>query len=305
MKLSPGQPTEGINSPGEHQGRNIVALIAGAILLVTAFFFIVTAAVDAIVHRIDPETERELFSEMLPMMMEAFEGEGWDEEAEAALAPLFERVRAVAPQLPYNYTVRVSCMSEPNALAMPGGGIIVTKGMLQLIDTEEELAFVLGHELGHFIGRDHLRGMGRAAALQLAFGMMFFTTGVDPTIALQIGLDALSSAHSREQERKADTIGAAALAALHDGDVSGAYRTLNTMHAALDSGALAQMDFLRSHPVGADRREALETSTNDRGWHVSKAHGTPLSPVLKRECPPKEGPDTTGDTPPASEAAPP
>jgi Zn-dependent protease with chaperone function len=175
-------------------------------------------------------------------------------------------------------------MDEPNALAVPGGAIVVTAGLLRILETEEELAFVLGHELGHFVGRDHLRGMGRAAALQLAFGMMFLTTGIDPTVAIQIAMEAFSSAHSREQEVKADEIGAQVLATLHAGDISAAHRALNALHTALDSGALDQVDFLRSHPVGEVRRERLDALIADRGWHELKQRGTPLAPAMRAAC---------------------
>jgi len=288
MKLTPREPVDGINTPPDPTFRNIVALVVGAVLVVGVFFLFVSAVVDAVVDHLDPETEREVFEGLVPTMLESFGDLGWDEGAEEALAPLFERVRGAAPELSYAFTVRVSCHEEPNALALPGGAIVVTAGLLRVLETEEELAFVLGHELGHFVGRDHLRGIGRAAALQLAFGMMFLTTGIDPTVAIQIALEAFSSAHSREQEVAADELGAQVLATLADGDVSGAQRALNALDAAQDQGALEQIEFLRSHPGGAVRREALKGLITARGWRELKGRGTPLDPVLKSACQIKE-----------------
>ena len=45
-----------------------------------------------------------------------------------------------------------------NAVALPGGNIVVFAGLLKEIKSENELAMILGHELGHFAHRDHLRG---------------------------------------------------------------------------------------------------------------------------------------------------
>jgi Zn-dependent protease with chaperone function len=283
MKLSPRDPVDGINSPPATTWRDILGLVVGAVIVVGLFFLAVSWAVDAVVERMDPETETELFAELVPTMLESFAEGGWDEAAEAALAPVFARIRDAAPALPYDFTVRVSCMGEPNALALPGGAVVVTAGLLRMLETEEELAFVLGHELGHFVGRDHLRGIGRAAVLQLGFGMMFFATGVDPTVAVQIALEAFSSAHSREQEVLADAIGAAVLAAMTEGDVSGAERALNAL-STLDGGLVDEIDFLRSHPVGARRRDALSELTVARGWRVLRQRGTPLAPALRSAC---------------------
>lgn len=284
MKLTPRIPPEGINAPPESPLRNIAALIVGAAFVLAGVFFVVSLIVDAVVDRLDPATERTLFTEWLPEMLESFGAQGWDEEAQAALLPLFHRVHGAVEALPYDFEVRVACIPEPNALALPGGGVVVTAGLLHLLETEEELAFVLGHELGHFRHRDHLRGMGRAAALQIAVSMTSSGAGIDPSAAIEIGLQALNSAHSREQEIQADVVGAEAIAALYDGDVSGAHRALDALDRALDSGALDAVNVLRSHPVGDKRRRALDALSSDRGWRALKGRGNPLTPALSGAC---------------------
>lgn len=284
MKLSPRAPAEGINTPQERRSKTIVGLLAGAIVVVGLFFYIVTGVVDMVVEHLDPETEKSLFEAHVPDMLEAFADGGFDEAAEAAIAPLFERVVAAGPTLPYDFTLRVSCQRAPNAMALPGGAIVVTAGLLDVLETEEELAFVLGHELGHFVHRDHLRGMGRGLALQLVMGMMFLTTGMDPTVALQVAIEALSSAHSRGQEVLADGVGLDVLGVISPQDVSGAERALHALTTALGEGGLDQVDFLRSHPVGAVRLEALNASIIDKALRSTRMEGTPLPAALKGAC---------------------
>jgi Zn-dependent protease with chaperone function len=169
-------------------------------------------------------------------------------------------------------------------LALPGGGVVVTSGLLDILETEEELMFVLGHELGHFVHRDHLRGMGRAIVVQLLLGMMSLTTGVDASLGLEIAFGAMTSAHSREQEVHADAVGAEVLATLKGGDVSAAHRALNALHDALGTSALDGINFLRSHPVGSVRREALDALIQTRGWQELKTRGTPLAEALRSAC---------------------
>jgi len=284
VKLTPKLPPEGINAPPETAMRNIGALIVGAAAVLAGFYMLVSLVVDAVVDGLDPATETTLFAEWVPEMLASFEAQGFDDAAQGALMPLFERVRDAVDAPAYDFQVRVACMVEPNALALPGGGVVVTAGLLELLETEEELAFVLGHELGHFRHRDHLRGMGRAAALQLALSMVSTGTGIDPSAAIDIGLQALNSAHSREQEIAADVVGAEALSTLYKGDVSGAHRALDALQRALDSGALDKVNILRSHPVGDVRRGALETLSAARGWHTPDSKGTPLAEALRAAC---------------------
>lgn len=284
MKFIPRAPAKDINTPAAPVLGNVVALVIGAVGIVGLFFAVVSFVVDAVVDSLEPEAEIALFGEWLPLMFEPFGEAGWSTAAQDALQPLFDRAREAAPPLAYDFQLRVSCMEAPNALALPGGGIVVTAGLLKVMETEEELIFVLGHELGHFVHRDHLRGMGRAAALQIGMGMVSLTTGMNPTQAVEIALEAFTTAHSREQEVAADAVGAEALAKLKDGDVSAAHRALNALHGATGSSGLDQVDFLRSHPVGEVRREALDALIADRQWRQLRQRGTPLNAALKAPC---------------------
>lgn len=284
MKFSPKAPDEGVNRPEEGLGRAITGLALGALVVITVFFAFVSVVVDFVVDRLDPATEVELFGDQVPTLLEAVQGPGFDDAASQALAPIFERVAAAGPELPYTFDVRVSCMEVPNALALPGGGIVVTAGLLEIVESEEELAFILGHELGHFVHRDHLRGMGRSLALQLLMGGMFLTTGIDPTIGLQMAMEVLSSAHSREQEIAADELGLKVLAAISPHDVSGGERALHALHDAIGESALDTLDFTRSHPLGPKRLEALRQHARSQGLPMTKAPGTPLPLALKQAC---------------------
>ena len=284
MKLIPRAPVDDVNAPSESPVKTVSGLLIGAVVIVGLFFLIVTTVVDVVVDALDPVTEVELFAEMVPEMLASFEGRGFDEEAEAALAPIFERVRAAGPELPYEFTVKVACESEPNALALPGGGVLVTSGLLNIVDTEEELIFILGHELGHFVHRDHLRGMGRGLALQLMMSTMLLTTGIDPTVGLQLALEAMSSSHSREQEIAADATGLLVLHALHPEDISGANRALVALHSKLGESALDALDFFRSHPIGPKRIKALEERVKSEGYPHNALQGTPLPKALQENC---------------------
>ena len=97
-----------------------------------------------------------------------------------------------------------------NAMALPGGNIVVYTGLLDRVASENELAFVLAHELGHYAHRDHLRGMGRALVFAVIAGLLFGPdSGTGSLLAGALGLTELS--FSRRQETRADAFAVAAL----------------------------------------------------------------------------------------------
>ena len=90
------------------------------------------------------------------------------------LAKLSER-----PNLPWQFTV----VDQPaiNAFALPGGFIYVTRGILPFLDTEAELAGVLGHEIGHVTARHSVRQYTRTIGGVAAAGALgVFIPGARP-----------------------------------------------------------------------------------------------------------------------------
>ena len=79
--------------------------------------------------------------------------------------------RSSRPELPWTFGVIDD--GEVNAFAAPGGYILITRGLYQMLATDDEVAAVLGHELSHVVQRDHyevvrkqeLQGAGRDVAL--------------------------------------------------------------------------------------------------------------------------------------------
>ena len=92
-------------------------------------------------------------------------------------------------------------------MAVPGGAIGITRGLLGKLDRDEIAeAFVIGHELGHFKHRDHLRGMGRAVGIQICYALIFSDSG-NGAIVGSGTFDLLNKKYSRRQELSADRFG--------------------------------------------------------------------------------------------------
>lgn len=118
------------------------------------------------------------------------------------------------PHLKYTFTVLDS--TEVNAFALPGGYIYITRGLLAYLNSEAELAAVLGHELGHVTARHGVRQYSAATATNLGFtlGSLFV-----PELRNQAAQDlfsvlntALLRGYGREHELEADRLGSEYLA---------------------------------------------------------------------------------------------
>jgi len=111
------------------------------------------------------------------------------------------------PNLPWSFKV----VDDPavNAFALPGGFIYVTRGILAHLNSEAELAGVVGHEIGHVTGKHSVTQMSTAQITQLGLGV---STLLEPRLqryadAAGQGLGLLFLKFGRDDETEADALG--------------------------------------------------------------------------------------------------
>jgi len=122
------------------------------------------------------------------------------------------RLGAVTQRPELSYQFKVVNDSAPNAFALPGGFIAITRGLLASIENEAQLAAVLGHELGHVTARHSVQAMQRGNLMNLGLTVLGTATGSKSYggLALQAGQLAaglLENSYSRDQERQSDQLG--------------------------------------------------------------------------------------------------
>ena len=206
MKIVHRRPvkTADVSSARGTAGKELGKLLLFALAMLLALFFTVGWAVDFIVARISFETETRIFKHVRFPAAEV-QGEGDSAHLQSARAILGKlRVEPAVPSLPYRLVVIRE--SEPNAFAFPGGAIGVTTGLLDMLDEEIALAFVLGHELGHFHNRDHLKGLGRVIGFRVIMTMIFGAGDGTESFGNMIEF-VLQRGYSQEVERAADRFG--------------------------------------------------------------------------------------------------
>ena len=139
-----------------------------------------------------------------------------DEALQRYVQDIGQRLAAVSHRddLVYRFTVLDSPVI--NAFALPGGYIYITRGLMSYLNSEAELAAVLGHEIGHVTARHGVRQQSAAQAANLGYTLGAIlvpglrTAGAQDLFNLFGG--ALLSGYGREHELESDRLGAEYLA---------------------------------------------------------------------------------------------
>lgn len=278
MEYEPKVIPEGINTSTEHPLRELFVLIIGlglVIVIVTGFLVVST---DFLIQYIPLEKEngwiaKDILNDGKQPNPDA--STAAEVEAEQYLQQLVEQLR-YKDKPDYKFTVQLLSSDLPNAFVLPGGHIFVTAGLLDVVESENGLAMVLAHEMGHQYHRHPLRSLGRGIVISLAL-MVISGTESDTLVQSFVGNAAVltSLSFNREQEREADKM-AVDLLIKHYGHASGSGEFFEAMKEQLAVESEAP-EFLSTHPGIDERLELLRTHGRQSSGDV-----TPLPGVFGR-----------------------
>jgi predicted Zn-dependent protease len=262
VEYRPRLPREGVNVTDRHPLAELVTLVAGitavvAVLMVAAFLF-----VEVVIRWVPPSFESRVFGSL---WSEDPSGEEKDPRLETATA-LLERLASHWEENPYQLRLAIMEEEKPNAFALPGGAIYLTRGLLDSVESENELAFVLGHELGHFRNRDHLRGLGRGLIVSLTLSALVGGSAAESVP--QLVTTVAERGFAREQEHDADAFGIALVQAEY-GHVAGADGFFRRLPDATADVADEFAAYLATHPVSEERIENLWDMAAENRWSVT------------------------------------
>jgi beta-barrel assembly-enhancing protease len=161
------------------------------------------------------------------------------------------------PDLPWHFGVLEA--PEVNAFAVPGGTVFVTKGLVQRMRSEAQLAGVLAHEISHVLRKHHLKAIQKGAQTSLAGDALQQAvkdrSGVARDKLITLGSELYTRGLDKSDEFEADRLGVV-IAARGGYDSYGLPAVLQALQAmnAQDS-SLALM--FKTHPSPAERLDAL------------------------------------------------
>lgn len=192
-----------------------------------------------------------------------------DPELTEYLGEIGQRLLEHAPEREFSYSFTVVDQPEPNAFALPGGHIYVSRGAIALANDEDELANVIGHEIMHAAER-HAAARQMVAERQSALLM--------PLLRV-----ARLAAYSRDQERSADR-GGQRMAAATGYDPAGMARFLDQLRdfARLDFSYSQFPPFFSTHPGTTERVTDAAVRAQSLDFERTPATQADRSAYLKR-----------------------
>ncbi len=262
MKYTPKVPAEDVNAPRRSPLREFFVLSGGLLAVTLLVYAALGLAVDHVVQRLPAGIEQRLgamYGSMYAGAEDAGTGKG--------IQQILDGLVAVQPRGGgTGYRVHVVRDARINALALPGGRIVLFSGLLDVVGSENELAFVLAHELGHFAHRDHLRGLGRRLVMLAVVAPVF---GRDSSVSrfIYTSLMDVEMKFSQRQEEAADLWAVDLLNARY-GHAGGAVGFLETMAAKERQGRSAY--FFSTHPHPLRRVKVLKEYIMERGYAVGE-----------------------------------
>lgn len=232
-------------------------LVAGFILVVLFAYWLLGWAIHFVVPWVPYSWETTLG--------EPFRGSALvNDDRESSVKAILARLEAALPESRPPCSLDIVRDSTVNVLAYPGRHILVYSGFLSEVESENEIAMILAHELGHYEKRHHLRSLGRALLPALVLGLVV-GPGSDASALLGTTTDLASLHFSREQEAEADEVGLNLLVKSygHAGGATDFFR--RHMGGEWDPGRMA---FLTTHPADDDRIRRIEDSIRQRNLPV-------------------------------------
>jgi predicted Zn-dependent protease len=172
------------------------------------------------------------------------------------------------PHLIFEFKV----MDNPiiNAFAVPGGYVYLTRGILAYLNSEAELAGVMGHEIGHVTARHSAKQYSKAqlAGLGIGLGSIFSEQFAKYAGLVQQGVGFLFLKFSRDNEHEADKLGVeySTKIGYDSKEMANFFVTLDKMH---DKGKGSLPDWLSTHPNPENRIKAVR-SKSQRWKQLSK-----------------------------------
>lgn len=208
---------------------------------------------------LSPEEEIAMGLQAAPSMAQQYGGLYPDQEAQDLVDHIGQKIVAesLAAKSPYRFDFHLLADTQTvNAFALPGGQIFITAALLEKLETEGQLAGVLGHEVGHVIARHSAEHLAKQKLTQGVTGAIGTASGSLETarMAQMIG-QMINLKYGRDDELESDKLGVKFMT-----DAGYDPRSLIQVMKILAeaTGGARQPEFMSSHPDPGNRAERIQ-----------------------------------------------
>ncbi|NQV25139.1 MAG: M48 family metallopeptidase [Rhodopirellula sp.] len=233
-------------------------LIVGVLVLAGAWFGTVAGARVAI-KSVPMSVDEQIGEAALPAVLSEFGQEIKSPKAQDAVQAIVDRLAPHAAIQGVNYHVLIVDSDVVNALALPGGRILVFRGLIDTMDSTEQLSAVLAHEMSHVTLRHHLTQIARSVGIVAAVNIMIGDVGGIVALGSEVLQRAALNNYSQAQETEADLEGVRMMyeAGL---DPEAMIQMLGSLPDAHLPGALS---WLSTHPNSDERIQSVKQFLKD------------------------------------------
>jgi Zn-dependent protease with chaperone function len=259
MKYSPRKLKKNVNISHTSPVKDFILLLSGISCVIIIVYFALGLMVNVVVIRLPVKVE-----ESLGLVFRQFYENAKNDEASRKLQGLLDKLAAGFPEKDREFRVHLVENTMVNAVALPGGNIVVFTGLMKEVASEEEISFVLAHELGHFANHDHLKGLGRGLLLWTLSAVFLGNDNSVTDLAGQ-SLMGVQMKFSQAQETKADLF-ALELMCKQFGHVAGAVAFMRKIALTEKEGLLAY--YFSTHPHPQKRIKVIQHEIRSRGYNT-------------------------------------
>jgi len=179
-----------------------------------------------------------------------------DVEANQRVQRILDRITPICDRKELVYTIRVLDEDEVNAVSLPGGYIYVFKGLIDRAKTDDQLAGVISHEVGHITAKHSIKRL-QASYSYMLLQVLAISSG---NSAVAGGLNALYMtafvAYSQQDELESDRL-AVKYTRLAGYDPNAMVEIMKIIRENGRKGPLRPVSYMRTHPYINERVAAL------------------------------------------------
>ena len=232
-------------------------LAVAATVVVAALRYLPTVAADFVPQSWEERVGRQTVDEIVGLLSLRRDLRCNGAAGRAALDRLTERLGA-SIDTPYNFRVTVIDIPVANAIAAPGGQVVVFRGLFDLADSPDAVAGVLAHEFAHVIRRHPTQSVLLAQGLAILPDLLTGNMAGGDVIA-GVGSMVIGASYSRGVEAEADTVAVEILgaAAISTAGLAAVFDRLTAEEANAVGEFAPLLELISSHPRSASRAEAV------------------------------------------------
>jgi predicted Zn-dependent protease len=244
----------------------MIKTLSASILLLFCFLYSGCAVNPATGQKqlmlVSPNQELEMGKQYAPEIEKQLKGRIENPALQNYINTVGQRIARISHLPGTQFTYTAVNDESINAMALPGGYVFITKGMLEKLNSEAQLAGILAHETAHVTARHSAQAMTTQIGMDLALSAASKQTSAGAAQMASIGSQLISLRYSRGHENQADSIGMDYLVKAGYSP----YAMIETMEILERESKSRSIEFFSTHPNPDNRKENLQAQIADHNY---------------------------------------